>query len=371
MPKSCPRCRRELSNETMFCPFDGMELGEAEPEVPEPFGEASASALVVANVSGFEPKQTGQTGAILAGRYRILGFVSKGATARVYLAEDLETTDVVAVKMFAPAVREREMMRDRFLREADALRAIDHPNVVRVLDAGESNGAPYLVMEALRGETLGSVLEREGALPDDLALRLARETAVGLAAAHRAGVIHRDIKPDNLYLVRAAEDVAPPFTVKVIDFGMAKVERDGGSSAHGMVMGTVQYMAPEQIVSERVDARTDIYALGVVLFRMLTGHLPFDVELGTDLLGHQLFSPAPPPSWLDDDLDPNIERVILCAMRKDPVNRYPSMDALLEDLSRAHSLGWPLTKRPDVYQPTTDAGLDAARFLSSQFRLPG
>jgi eukaryotic-like serine/threonine-protein kinase len=334
-----------------FCPFDGTEL------------EASSSAVRPnrPSLGGFETKDTGMTGALLNGRYKIVGFVSKGATARVYLAEDVNDHGVVAVKMFAPAVRERDVMRERFTREADALRAIRHPNVVRVLDSGEVDAAPFVVMEALRGETLGDRLKREGPLYDKTAVRYAREAAAGLVAAHRAGVIHRDIKPDNLFITD--ED-----SVKVIDFGMAKVVRDRGSSAE-MVMGTVQYMSPEQIVSESVDERTDVYALGVVLFRMLTGHLPFDVELSTDLLGHQLFSPTPPPSWLDDDLDPNLERVILCAMRKDPANRYPSMEAFCDDLARRNPVGCPLTVEPDVYTPRTPAGREAAQFLSRGFRV--
>lgn len=361
MPKSCPRCHRVLDAAWAFCPFDGAAGVETEGDEPPP----STRGEIIKTFDGFSPRATRFSGALVGGRYRIVGFVNKGATARVYLAEDLETTDIVAVKLYAPAVREQQAMRDRFLREADALRKIDHPNVIRVLDAGELDGAPYLVMEALRGETVGHVLEHTPALPDDLALRYFREAAEGLAAAHRVGVVHRDVKPDNLFLVRNGNETM----LKVIDFGMAKVERDGGSSAEGLVMGTVQYMAPEQIVSEPVDARTDIYALAVVLFRMLTGHLPFDVELGTDLLGHQLFSPAPPPSWLDDDLDPNIERAILCAMRKDPQNRYPTMESFLEDLAREKSEGWPMYKRPDVYEPMTDQGREAAKFLSTQFRL--
>lgn len=350
MPKSCARCRRELPDHMRFCPFDGSELEG---------GSGMSPRARPSSLGGFEAKETGLTGAMLLGRYKVLGFVSRGATARVYLAEDTRGGGVVAVKMFSPVVRERAAMRARFLREADALRAIRHPNVVQVLEAGDVDGAPLLVMEALRGETLGDRLQREGSLYDKTAIRYAREAAAGLAAAHRAGVVHRDIKPDNLY-------VRDDDSIKVIDFGMAKMPRDGGSSAE-MVMGTLQYMAPEQIVSEHVDERTDVYALGVVLFRMLTGHLPFDVALSTDLLGHQLFSPAPPPSWLDDDLDPNLERVILCAMRKDPRNRYASMDAFLEDLQRKNPVGCEMSVTPDVYQPQTEAGREAARFLSKGF----
>jgi len=359
MPKSCPRCHHDLDAAWKFCPFDGSVIVEDEEDAPPP----STNREIIETFEGFSPRATRFSGAIVGGRYRIVGFVNKGATARVYLAEDLERpTEIVAIKLFAPVVRERQAMREQFLREADALRAIDHENVVRVLDAGELDGAPYVVMEALRGETIGNVLERTPVLPDETALRYFREAASGLAAAHRVGVVHRDVKPDNLFLVRSGNETK----LKVIDFGMARV-RDSGTNPEGLVMGTVQYMAPEQIVSEPVDPRTDIYGLAVVLFRMLTGHLPFDVELGTDLLAHQLFSPAPPPSWLDDDLDPNIERVILCAMRKHPDNRYPTMEAFLEDLARERSEGWPMLKRPDVYEPMTDQGTEAAKFLGIQF----
>jgi serine/threonine-protein kinase len=238
--------------------------------------------------------------------------------------------------------------------------------VVRILDIGERDRAPYLVIEALRGETLGQLLSRRGSLDTATAVRITREIAAGLAAAHAARVIHRDIKPDNIYLV--GDDAA----VKVIDFGMAKILGSGPSVEDELVMGTAQYMAPEQILSEQADARTDVYALGVLLFRMLTGHLPFDIDGGLhlDVLGHQLFSPAPPPSWLDDDLDPAIEAVIMSAMRKDPRNRYPSMQALLDDLSRERPQGHPLSTEPDLYEPSTEAGRQAVGRLLRRFSIP-
>jgi len=353
MPKSCPRCQRSVPDEWAFCPFDGSPLDPAHP------GHQRAAKL-----AGFEPRLTRFSGMVLSGRYQIDSYVNKGATSRVYLANDLVSLDVVVVKMFNPTVREREAMRRQFAEEATALRAIDHPNVVRVLDAGEVDGAPFLVMEALRGQTLGDYLSQKSSLDANEALRIAIASGLGLAAAHRAGVVHRDVKPDNIYLVGEER------TVKVIDFGMAKVEGSTEPSAEDLVMGTVQYMAPEQIVNEHVDARTDVYGLGVVLFRALTGHLPFDVEHQPDMLGHQLFSPAPPPSWLDDDLDTNVERVILTAMRKDPENRYPTMEDFLQDLAREQPQGWPIRKSPDLYRPTSEMGRAAARLLSERFRLP-
>jgi serine/threonine-protein kinase len=309
---------------------------------------------------------TRSSGLILDGRFKIQGFVDKGATARVYVAEDLATGEPVVVKRFAPTIAQREAVRARFPGEARALGAIDHPNVVRVISAGEHDGDPYVVMEALDGETLGERLQREGALPVDVALDVTRAIARGLAAAHDAGVVHRDVKPENVFLVGPSE--APE--VKVIDFGMAHLDHEREREGIGLVLGTMQYMAPEQALGEAVDERSDVYALGVLMFRALTGHLPFDAKAVPLLLGHQLFSPAPPPSWLDEDLDPRIETVILCAMRKHPENRYATMHALLRDLDRTEAQGWPLVHEPDVYEPVTDDGREAVAFVAKRFRVP-
>jgi serine/threonine-protein kinase len=225
-------------------------------------------------------------------------------------------------------------------------------------------------MEALVGESLGDLLRRQQAVPPDLTLILARQAVAGLAAAHRAGVVHRDVKPDNLFLLGPQGD---PLGLKVIDFGMARNVDGAGSGATLTAEGTLQYMPPEQILGDPVDARTDVYALGVVLFRMLTGHLPFDTEPGVDLLAHQLFSPAPPPSWIVETLDPRLERVVLRAMRKHPDNRYPSMQALLADLDGIVGLrsgpsdrpAAPAADVPDVYHPVNARGREFAELLAA------
>jgi serine/threonine-protein kinase len=248
---------------------------------------------------------------------------------------------------------------------------IDHPNVVKIRSVGEADGRPFIAMEALRGEPLGDYLRREGAMAIDLALPLFRAAMQGLAAAHAEGVIHRDVKPDNLFLLG---DPGTPEALKVIDFGMAKT-RDDNDPQHGLVMGTVEYMSPEQVLTDPVDARTDIYSLGVVMFRALTGHLPFDVDLGVDLVAHQIFSPAPPISWLAEMVDPRLESLILTAMRKHPDNRYQSMDALLSDLDRilgrtsGEPEGAPLRKVPDAYQPRTSTAREAATAISARVGL--
>lgn len=308
---------------------------------------------------------------VLGDRYKVHGYLTRGATARVYLAEDLVEGVPVAVKMLAPESIKSHELAARMLREAEALRDIDHPNVVKVLDTGETGGGiPYLVLEALPGETLGDYLRRQGTPPFEVSLSLVRQAAQGLCAAHRAGIVHRDVKPDNFVLVGPTNE---PYGLKLIDFGMAKLDSSSGTSGTHTILGTVEYMAPEQILAEVVDARTDVYAMGVVMFRLFTGHLPFDTNAPADLLRHQLFSSVPPPSWLTEDLDPRIERMILTATRKHPGNRYPDMQALLDDLdsmvgvSEAEVSQRPPPVAPDAYSPSTLRGSEALSVLAEKF----
>jgi serine/threonine-protein kinase len=308
---------------------------------------------------------------VLADRYKVHGYLTRGATARVYLAEDLVESIPVAIKMLAPESIKSHELSERMLREAEALRGIDHPNVVRVLDTGETlGGVPYLVLEALPGETLGDYLRRQGTPPLELSLDLLRQAAQGLCAAHRAGIVHRDVKPDNFVLLGPTSE---PYGLKLIDFGMAKLDSSGGTSGTHTILGTVEYMAPEQILAEPVDARTDVYAMGVVMFRLVTGHLPFETSMPADLLRHQLFSSLPPPSWLEEQLDPRIEQMIFASTHKHPDNRYPSMQALLDDLdaligvSTGEVQGRELQVAPDIYNPSTLRGSEALKILAEKF----
>ncbi|HWZ93478.1 MAG TPA: serine/threonine-protein kinase [Polyangiaceae bacterium] len=321
--------------------------------------------------ASFGAKQSTRSGAVLAGRYQVRGFLTRGATARVYLAEDLATRTPVVVKMLSPETAASAEFRGRLVREAEAAKAIAHPNVVTVIDAGQTDeGAPFLVMEALLGESLGEYLRREGAIPFDTALVLLKQAAAGLSAAHRSGVVHRDVKPDNFLLLGPRGE---PYGLKVIDFGLAKLWNGESTSGAHNILGTAEYMAPEQILVEAVDARSDVYSLGVVMFRVFTGHLPFESVGQADLLRHQLFSSVPPPSWLNDTLDPRVDHVVHKATRKHRENRYPTMEALIADLDVLLGLddrelaARPLIVTPDGYVPTSDRGREAANLLAAKF----
>lgn len=331
-------------------------------------GKSSDETLVSPNHAEFRLTNTERAGEILEGRYRIRGFMDSGGTAEIFLAEDLHQERLVVIKQLTLELAHNEELRRRFLHEATAAQAIVHPNVVHVEAVVEpADQPPFLVMEALVGETLGDTLRRDECLPVPRVLLLVREIARALAATHAAGVVHRDVKPDNVFLLGP---LGQPRGVKLIDFGMAKLKTVPCS---GVVLGTAQYMAPEQILVESVDGRTDVYGLGVMMFRMLTGHLPFDSEPRADMLRHQLFSPAPPASWLCDELDPTVESIVLKAMRKHPDNRYPSMLALLEDVEaaldaepeRASDPG--LVIHPDRYHPHSEDGAQALKLLARKF----
>jgi eukaryotic-like serine/threonine-protein kinase len=346
----CPRCHRGYDDTQRFCPEDGTKLVDP-PENPAPY-------VVV--------KPTQELGAIIDGRWVIRGFLGQGGMARVYLAEDAKTRERVAVKILGREHAGDRVTRERFLREIDVAAEIGHPNIARVLDAGHrKDGSPFLVIELLVGESLGERVRRERVLTEAFTLTVTRQVASALAATHAAGIIHRDVKPDNVFLT---DDPSGEPGVKVMDFGMAKL-REGPVTQVGLTLGTLPYMAPEQALADPLDGRTDIYALGVMLFRMLTGKLPFDAPEDPLLVAQHLYVAPASPRSLRPDLDPRLEALILTAMRKMPGNRYSSMDEVLEDVERLLGMRGgepvfaPLRIEPDVYSPQNPMSKTTARYL--------
>jgi serine/threonine-protein kinase len=234
-----------------------------------------------------------------------------------------------------------------------------------MLDTGQrGDGAPYLVMEYLFGETLGERLRREQRLDVVSALWIARAAASGLAAAHAAGVIHRDVKPDNLFLVG---EPGNPFALKLLDFGLARLQWHSAFTALGVTVGTLEYMAPEQAVRDNTGPCTDIYALGVLLYRIITGELPF-VGSDSEVLAQHLIVAPTAPSALLPELDGRVEAMILTALRKLPRNRYPSMEDFLEDIDAVlgggrASVTAGVIWETDVYRPQTAYARTVAKSL--------
>jgi eukaryotic-like serine/threonine-protein kinase len=355
----CPRCYRAFEAPSRFCIIDG---------------EALTDQLLIDPFGGPLAKQTKQQYEILEGKYVVRGFIGKGATSRVYLAEDLEHNQPVAVKVLDSDFAKNHGAEERFFREARAAQRIVHDNVVRIVDIGHrADGMPFLVMEFLFGESLGARLQREKKLPIGKALELLRQAGAGLAAAHEAGIVHRDVKSDNLFLVG---EPGASYAVKLLDFGLARLKELPSLTGLGTAVGTMEFMAPEQVVTELTDHRTDIYGLGVVMYRMLTGHLPFDRDDDVRLLASQLVLEPPRPRELNPELDARVEAVILRAIKKCPENRYPTMEELLQDLERLAGVRSgdlfaesPLPTPLDVYQPSASFARAAARYFYKQLGL--
>ena len=257
--------------------------------------------------------------------YRIDSVVGRGGMGVVYRAVELELDRVVALKVIAPELVEDPAVRERFLREARTAAAIEHPNVIPVHAAGQRDGIAYLVMRFVDGHDLRTLVRRDGPPAPARAAALITRVGEALDAIHRAGYVHRDVKPANVLVDRDGH-------VYLSDFGLAKqVLTRGGATATGQWVGTLDYVAPEQIRGGLVDARTDVYALGGVLAFVLTGRVPFDREADEAKLWAQLSDPPPVPSALRPGLPRELDAVVARAMAKAPDARYPSAG----DLARA------------------------------------
>lgn len=275
-----------------------------------------------------------EPGDIIAGRYKIDCIIGKGGMGAVFRATHTVIKKPVAVKWMAPELSSDPEMRDRFVREAQVAARISHPNVVDVYDVGVQDGALFMVMQLLEGETFEAV-GRRGEMPIPHMLHLLVQAMRGVAAAHAVNVVHRDIKPDNIFVVA---DSTQPFglNAKVLDFGISKlsVENDTGAiTKSGMTLGTPAYMPHEQINSARdVDARADVYAFGVLMYRALTGRLPFQGEtLGAIAVAIAHHNP-PSPKVLRPDLPTSLSDVVVKAMARRPEDRFGDAGELLEQL---------------------------------------
>jgi eukaryotic-like serine/threonine-protein kinase len=305
-------------------------------------------------------------GRIVGDRYLLLDSIGHGGMADVHLARDERDGHLVALKWLARSRRTDPTLRERMRLEAELLAQVKHPNVVRLFDYGITrDGVPFLVLEALTGETLHENIARRGAMPVEQALPFALQLASAVDAVHRAGLVHGDVKPHNVFLCGECDS---PQSIKLIDFGFAQACSGDGPIDSDVVAGTLEYMSPEQILSDRIDARSDIYSFGIVLFRWLTAELPFETGPILGLFAHHLESKAPPPSWLLEEIHPGLEKIILAAMRKNPVNRYASMSEVIADLEcvltgKGEVRGTPIIEQPDAYQPKTERAMRACNLL--------
>jgi eukaryotic-like serine/threonine-protein kinase len=280
------------------------------------------------------------------GGYRVLEVLGHGGMGVVYKAEDVRLRRTVALKAMLPALAATARAGQRFLREAQLMATVEHDHVVRIYQAGEDRGVPFLAMELLRGESLDRRLKRERSLPVSEVLRIGREVAEGLAAAHAAGLIHRDVKPANIWLE------APRDRVKILDFGLARsASLDAALTHQGAVLGTPAFMAPEQARGEATDARTDLFSLGIVLYRLCSGRQPFQGKDALSTLLEVTTHQPPAPVRLNADLPGDLSDLVLRLLEKDPARRPASAEEVVRTI---RDLETKLSRTPDSQERTME-----------------
>ncbi len=316
MVRTCTTCGQRFSGDATFCPFDGTKL-EGAPE---------------AKVAAPSRDEIGP-GSIIGGQYRVDRVLGEGGMGIVYAVTHTRLNKKFALKLLKRDLARDPETRARFLQEAQAAGQIRHPGVVEITDYSSlPDGSAFLVMEFLDGQPLSRMIKLGGAIPALRAVSILRDVASALQAAHELGIVHRDLKPDNVFVIQqGGREVA-----KILDFGVAKVAGSAKLTRTGMVFGTPHYMSPEQASGGAVDGRTDVYALGVIMYEMFTGRVPFEADTYMGVLTKHMFEAPLPPSQVAGvarELGA-LEDVTLKALAKRPEDRYASMGDLIADLDR-------------------------------------
>ena len=310
MAVTCPNCQSENPDDTMYCGKCAAPLKTEE-------GISVTKTLIT-------PRKSLQKGSTVAGRYTIIEELGRGGMGVVYKAEDTKLKRRVALKFLPPELTHIPEVHERFTREAQAAAALDHPNICTVYEFDQAEDTSFISMAYVEGQSLRKKIE-SGPLELEEALGIATQVAEGLQEAHKKGVVHRDIKSANIMVTDNGQ-------AKIMDFGLARVTGGTLVTQEGMTMGTVTYMSPEQAQGKKVDHRTDIWSLGVVLYEMLTGQLPFKGEHEQAVIFSILKEKPKPITDLKTDIPLSIEQVVSKALEKDPDKRYQQVEELLDDL---------------------------------------
>ncbi|OGD20889.1 MAG: hypothetical protein A2W03_02705 [Candidatus Aminicenantes bacterium RBG_16_63_16] len=320
----CHKCNFDNPSGTFFCGHCASPL-PAEKEV-------SPTETIMAPIKELTP------GSTFARRYQIIEDLGKGGMGRVYKAFDTEVREKLALKLLHPDIADDEKTIERFRNELKLARQISHRNICRMYDFGREEGTYFITMEYISGEDLKSLIHRIGALPVGKAVSIARQVAEGLSEAHRLGVIHRDLKPQNIMIDRDGN-------ARIMDFGIARSIAARGMTGAGVMIGTPEYMSPEQVDGKEADQRADIYSLGIILFEMLTGSLPFEGNTPLSVAVKQKSERPPDPQSFNAQVPDEVGRIILKCLEKPKEKRHQSADDFLAELARIEK-GLPTTTHP-------------------------
>ena len=320
MTVSCPKCRSDNPETLKFCGECGTKLDASASGHPQgPEDRASFTRTLETSTDELT------RGTVFAGRYEIIEELGAGGMGRVYRAHDTKLNEEVALKLIKPEIAADKKTVERFHNEIKIARRISHKNVCRTHDFHEEGKTLFLTMEYVRGEDLKSLIHRTKTLSVGTALSIARQVAEGLGEAHKLGITHRDLKPGNIMIDKDGQ-------AKIMDFGIARSLQGGGITAEGGIIGTPEYMSPEQVEGKPADPRADIYALGIILFEMVTGRVPFEGETAFSIANKHKSEPPPVPKKLAPQIPEGLSRLILRCLEKDKAKRYQAADELITDI---------------------------------------
>jgi serine/threonine protein kinase/Flp pilus assembly protein TadD len=324
MEVKCSNCGTDNTQDSEFCKKCGTQMGESEAKpIPTQTLEAAKEELT--------------TGSTFADRYQIIEELGRGGMGRVYKATDTKIKEKVALKLIKPEIASDKKTLERFGNELRIARKITHKNVGKMFDINEEGGTHYITMEYVSGQDLKGLIRQSGQLGTGTSLSIAKQVCDGLAEAHKVGVIHRDLKPGNIMIDREGN-------VRIMDFGIARSLKEKGITGAGVMIGTPEYMSPEQVEGKEVDQRSDIYSLGVILYEMATGRVPFEGDTAlTIAVKHKTEEPKNPKEF-NTQLSEDLSKVILRCLEKDKDKRYQSAGEVRDELSNIEE-GIPTTEQ--------------------------
>jgi serine/threonine-protein kinase len=314
MATKCSKCNAENPDSLKFCGECGTRLVALESPQAYPTQTLATSSIELSR------------GAIFAGRYEVLDELGSGGMGKVYRVYDRKLEEEAALKVIRPEIAADRKTIERFKNELKVARKIAHKNVCRMYDLGEDNGLHFIAMEYVPGEDLRSFVRRSGHLTSGKAVSIAKQVCEGLAEAHRFGVIHRDLKSSNIMIDREGN-------ARIMDFGIARTFESREITGLGIIIGTAEYMSPEQARGQKVDQRTDLYALGIILYEMVTGRVPFEDEITLNILRKHEIEQPHPPKVLNPEITDSLNRLILKCLEKPAERRYQTAGDLLRDLN--------------------------------------